>query len=125
MPPFDQVALETVQKFANTTNAAPVNSGNDKIEAELDDYFDAGIRQRMLEGVNVGIDGFYKIRARPARPRATGGQRRDGAAELSREPRVGIGFQPDVRTLRAVGILQFFVRGPAGAAHQRGGLPGG
>jgi outer membrane receptor protein involved in Fe transport len=61
VPPFDQVALETVQKFANTTNAAPVNSGNDKIEAERDDYFDAGIRQRILEGVNVGIDGFYKI----------------------------------------------------------------
>ena len=26
-----------------------------------DDYFDAGIRQRILEGVNVGVDGFYKI----------------------------------------------------------------
>lgn len=61
VPPFDQVALETVQKFANTTNAAPVNSGNDKIEAETDDYFDVGIRQRILEGANVGIDGFYKI----------------------------------------------------------------
>jgi outer membrane receptor protein involved in Fe transport len=61
VPPFDQVALETVQKFANTTNAAPVNSGNDKIEAERDDYFDAGIRQRIIEGLNVGVDGFYKI----------------------------------------------------------------
>jgi outer membrane receptor protein involved in Fe transport len=61
VPPFDQVALETVEKFANTTNAAPVNSGNDKIEAETDDYFDAGIRQRVVEGVNVGVDGFYKI----------------------------------------------------------------
>jgi outer membrane receptor protein involved in Fe transport len=61
VPPFDQVALETVEKFANTTNAAPVNSGNDKIEAERDDYFDAGIRQRIVEGLNAGIDGFYKI----------------------------------------------------------------
>ncbi len=61
VPPFDQVALETVEKFANTTNAAPVNSGNDKIEAERDDYFDAGIRQRVAEGLNVGVDGFYKI----------------------------------------------------------------
>jgi outer membrane receptor protein involved in Fe transport len=61
VPPFDQVALETVQKFANTTNAAPVNSGNDKIEAERDDYFDAGIRQRVVEGLNLGVDGFYKI----------------------------------------------------------------
>ena len=61
VPPFDQVALETVQKFKDTTNAAPVNSGNDKIEAERDDYFDVGIRQRIMEGVNVGVDGFYKF----------------------------------------------------------------
>jgi hypothetical protein len=61
VPPFDQVALETVQKFKNTINAAPVNSGNDKIEAERDDYFDAGIRQRIAEGLNAGVDGFYKI----------------------------------------------------------------
>jgi outer membrane receptor protein involved in Fe transport len=61
VPPFDQVALETVQKFKDTTNAAPVNSGNDKIEAETDDYFDAGIRQRILEFVNVGVDSFYKF----------------------------------------------------------------
>ena len=61
VPPFDQVALKTVQAFAHTTNAAPVNSGNDKIEAERDDYFDVGIRQRVLESVHVGVDGFYKI----------------------------------------------------------------
>jgi outer membrane receptor protein involved in Fe transport len=61
VPPFDQVALETVQKFADTTNAAPVNSGNDKIEAETDDYFDVGIRQRIVENLNAGVDGFYKF----------------------------------------------------------------
>jgi outer membrane receptor protein involved in Fe transport len=61
VPPFDQVALETVEKFKNTTNAAPVNSGNDKIEAETDDYFDVGVRQRIIEGLNAAIDGFYKF----------------------------------------------------------------
>ncbi|MFZ0658383.1 MAG: TonB-dependent receptor [Candidatus Binataceae bacterium] len=61
VPPFDQVALETVKTFADTTNAAPVNSGNDRIPAERDDYFDAGIRQRIFEGLNAGVDGFYKI----------------------------------------------------------------
>lgn len=61
VPPFDQVALETVKAFANTTNAAPVNSGNDRIPAERDDYFDAGIRQRIFGGLNAGVDGFYKI----------------------------------------------------------------
>ena len=61
VPPFDQIALETVEKFANTTNAAPVNSGNDKIEAESDDYFDVGIRQRVASGLSLGLDGFYKF----------------------------------------------------------------
>ncbi len=61
VPPFDQVALETVQKFADTTNAAPVNSGSDRIAAETDDYFDLGIRQRVLEHLNVGLDGFSKL----------------------------------------------------------------
>ena len=61
VPPFDQVALGTVQKFADTTNAAPVDSGSDKIGAETDDYFDAGIRQRILEHLNVGLDGFFKL----------------------------------------------------------------
>jgi outer membrane receptor protein involved in Fe transport len=61
VPPFDQVALKTVQKFKSTTNAAPIDSGNDKIEAETDDYFDVGIRQRVLDGLNAGVDGFYKI----------------------------------------------------------------
>jgi outer membrane receptor protein involved in Fe transport len=61
VPPFDQVALGTVQKFADTTGAAPVNSGSDRIGAETDDYFDAGIRQRILEHLNVGLDGFFKL----------------------------------------------------------------
>ena len=61
VPPFDQVALGTVQKFAATTGAAPVNSGSDKIGAETDDYFDAGIRQRILEHLNLGLDGIFKL----------------------------------------------------------------
>jgi outer membrane receptor protein involved in Fe transport len=61
VPPFDQVALRTVQSFADTTNAEPVNSGSDKIDAETDDYFDAGIRQRIFEHLNAGLDGFFKF----------------------------------------------------------------
>ncbi|HXW84211.1 MAG TPA: TonB-dependent receptor, partial [Candidatus Binataceae bacterium] len=61
VPPFDQIALETVQKFTDTTNAAPINSGSDRIFAERDDYFDAGVRQRIIEGLNAGVDGFYKF----------------------------------------------------------------
>ena len=61
VPPFDQVALKTVEKFAATTNAAPVNSGSDRIGAETDDYFDLGIRQRIIKHLNVGLDGFFKL----------------------------------------------------------------
>ena len=61
VPPFDQVALGTVEKFANTTAAAPTNSGSDKINAETDDYFDVGIRQRLFERLNLGVDGFFKL----------------------------------------------------------------
>jgi outer membrane receptor protein involved in Fe transport len=60
VPPFDQVELGTVQKFAHTTAAAPINSGSDQINAETDDYFDAGVRQRIIEHLNVGLDGFFK-----------------------------------------------------------------
>jgi len=61
LPPFQSVALETVQKFANTTNAAATSTGNDKISAERDDYFDFGIRQGLLRGLSIGADGFFKF----------------------------------------------------------------
>ncbi len=61
VPPFDEVALGTVEKFAATTAAAPTNSGSDKIGAETDDYFDLGIRQRILKHLNIGLDGFFKL----------------------------------------------------------------
>ncbi len=61
LPPFESVALETVKTFENTTNAAPVSSGNDKVSAERDDYFDLGIRQGLLQGLKLDVDGFLKF----------------------------------------------------------------
>ncbi len=61
LPPFQAVSLETVQKFANTTNAAATSNGNDKVSAERDDYFDFGIRQGLLKGLSIGADGFFKF----------------------------------------------------------------
>src|SRR5262249_54271071 len=60
-PPYSAVSIETVQKFANTTNAGATSTGNDKISAERDDYFDFGVRQGLLKGLNVGADGFFKF----------------------------------------------------------------
>jgi hypothetical protein len=53
--------METVKKFADTTNAAAVSNGNDKVSAERDDYFDVGFRQRLFEGLNIGADAFFKF----------------------------------------------------------------
>ena len=61
MPPFDQVALETVQKFKNTTNAAPVNSGNDKIDGGDRRLLRCRSPAAHHRGLNVGIDGFFKF----------------------------------------------------------------
>ncbi len=61
VPPFESVDLETVSKFENTTNAPDVSNGNDKIPAERDDYFDLGIRRRLLAGLDAGLDGFFKF----------------------------------------------------------------
>jgi outer membrane receptor protein involved in Fe transport len=61
VPPFDQVALPAVAKFAHTTGAVTDAGGSDKIGAETDDYFDVGIRQRIRRHLNVGVDGFFKL----------------------------------------------------------------
>jgi outer membrane cobalamin receptor len=59
VPPFESVLLETVSKFANTTGASDVTSGNDKIRAEDDQYFDAGITQQLPFGINGSLEGFF------------------------------------------------------------------
>jgi outer membrane receptor protein involved in Fe transport len=59
VPPFESVLLETVSKFANTTGASDVTSGNDKIHAEDDQYFDAGITQQLPFGISGSLEGFF------------------------------------------------------------------
>jgi len=61
LPPFNSVELDTVEKFADTTNAAPVNGGNDRVSAERDDYFDIGAEQTLIRGVTLATDGFFKF----------------------------------------------------------------
>ena len=101
VPPFDQVALGTVQKFADTTDAAPVNSGSDRIGAETDDYFDAGIRQRILEASECRPRWVFQAGAQSARPRAVRPASVVTAPLTYRQqPRVGLGFQPGVSSAR-------------------------
>lgn len=59
VPPFESVLLKTVDKFANTTGASAVTSGNQKIKAEDDEFFDAGVTQQLPLGLSAGLEGFF------------------------------------------------------------------
>jgi outer membrane receptor protein involved in Fe transport len=59
VPPFESVLLDTVDKFANTTGASAVTSGNQQIKAEDDEFFDAGITQQFSLGLSAGLEGFF------------------------------------------------------------------
>jgi outer membrane receptor protein involved in Fe transport len=58
-PPLENVDQSTISKFADTTNEATVNKDS-VVKSERAHYFDAGATQKIAEGFNVGIDGFYK-----------------------------------------------------------------
>jgi hypothetical protein len=59
VPPFESVLLETVDKFANTTGAPAVHSGNQKIKAEDDEFFDAGVTQQLPFSLSANLEGFF------------------------------------------------------------------
>ena len=58
-PPFELVANETISKFANTSIAPAVLIATAPM-AERANYFDAGVEQKLLEGLTLGIDSYYR-----------------------------------------------------------------
>ncbi len=60
VPPFESVLLETANKFAGTTGAPAINSGNQEIQAEDDEFFDAGIVQRLPLELNASLEGWFQ-----------------------------------------------------------------
>ena len=58
-PPTELVTVEAIQKFATTTGA-PASLGNGNPTVDRSHYFDAGITQQIISGLNVGIDSYYK-----------------------------------------------------------------
>src|SRR6266852_4919982 len=58
-PPTELVSVSDIAKFANTTGATP-SMGNGNPTVERDHYFDAGITQQVIPGLNVGVDLYYK-----------------------------------------------------------------
>jgi outer membrane receptor protein involved in Fe transport len=58
-PPLEAVPQSTVAKFAGTTNESAITKDS-PTSAERAHYFDIGVTQKIMEGWNVGLDGFYK-----------------------------------------------------------------
>ncbi len=60
-PPSLSLGAPTpIETFANTT-LAPETTQNSSVRPERSHYFDAGVVQRVLPGLDVGVDGYYKI----------------------------------------------------------------
>lgn len=57
-PPFELVATTDIALFDGTTAAADHTDTTPK--AERADYYDLGVQQGVLEGLTVGLDGFFK-----------------------------------------------------------------
>jgi outer membrane receptor protein involved in Fe transport len=58
-PPLENVSQATISKFEGTTNESAITKDS-PVKSERAHYFDAGVTQKIAEGFNVGIDGFYK-----------------------------------------------------------------
>src|SRR5947207_2463441 len=58
-PPLEAVEQGTIAKFAGTTNESAITQDS-AVTSERAHYFDAGVTQKITEGFNVGLDGFYK-----------------------------------------------------------------
>ena len=58
-PPLEAVPQSTIVKFTGTTNESAITKDS-AVTAERAHYFDAGFTQKIMEGFNVGLDGFYK-----------------------------------------------------------------
>jgi outer membrane receptor protein involved in Fe transport len=58
-PPVEDVSGSEVQRFAGTSNAS-ATTADDPVKSERSNYYDAGITQKIGDGFQVGLDGYYK-----------------------------------------------------------------
>lgn len=59
-PPFELVGSRSIAKFANTT-AAPGSLVDSPPLPERADYLDAGMQQKIGNGLTLGLDSYYKV----------------------------------------------------------------
>src|SRR5208283_3091611 len=58
-PPAENVPAGIVARFNGTSNQSPVTQ-DDPVRSERSNYIDAGVTQKLSEGLQVGLDGYYK-----------------------------------------------------------------
>ena len=58
-PPLENVPESTISKFTGTTNESAITQ-NSPVTSERAHYFDIGATQKITDGFNIGIDGYYK-----------------------------------------------------------------
>ena len=58
-PPFELIAAETVSKFVGTTGAQSGTLDTTPY-SERANYYDAGVEQKVLPGLTIGLDSYYK-----------------------------------------------------------------
>ena len=58
-PPIENVSGSTIAKFNGTSNQSATDL-DDPVKAERANYFDTGISQKLLPGLQAGLDGYYK-----------------------------------------------------------------
>jgi TonB dependent receptor len=58
-PPLEAVPQSTIDKFAGTTNESQITKDS-PVKTERAHYFDAGVQQKISEGLTVGANGYYK-----------------------------------------------------------------
>ncbi|HEX3871397.1 MAG TPA: TonB-dependent receptor, partial [Pirellulales bacterium] len=60
-PPTQVLAAPTNLAALNNTTQQPAVAQNDPVLPERSHYFDIGVTQKLLPGLEVGLDGYYKI----------------------------------------------------------------
>jgi outer membrane receptor for ferrienterochelin and colicin len=58
-PPLEAVPAANVAAFNGTSGASGVTTAS-PVKAERANYYDAGISRKVLPGLQVGLDGYYK-----------------------------------------------------------------
>ncbi len=58
-PPTELVSVSDIEKFEGTTGA-PASTGNGTPTVERDHYFDVGVSQQVIPGLQLGVDSYYR-----------------------------------------------------------------